>query len=202
MGDPDLNRLHQEVGAYGKTLASRKAAIDVPRLSELCGRVNYINTMYLLHGGAEDLPAAELQARNAEKYFDEIYPVILFGLHCTSAPVAQVEAFMAGLSPDQLTSARLDGAKMVRNGLAGQVKGLIMIAADAKLGAARRQEVLSALVAQADLVGRALDRTQKTEVLEMLAEAARAASLDQDLVRKIASGIETSHCTRLCPETP
>ena len=198
VGDADLDRLHREADEFGKALASGSVSMELPRAMELCGRANYIAIQFLLSGVADSATAEEEIARNARTYFAELFPLNLFGLYCQSAAVPQLEEQVRGFTPEQLNDVRRAGIVKIREGLADQVKGLLMIISDPSVDAARRKKAVDAIDSQADLIGRALSSSQKGEVLELLAEVAQAASLDPAIVKRIATGIEEAKCTSLC----
>jgi hypothetical protein len=198
--DPDVSALHGEADALGPALATRQFSLGLAQLLSLCERAGKISAAYLSARVESDAPAGETTTNigNAARYFEEIYPLAIFGLHCSAATVPLMVEFVATLPSSEMTPVRRQGLEMVRTGIADQVRGLLLIAADRTIGPVRTREALQTLAARAPLVGQAMTDSQKGDALRMLDELAVASPVDKPTIERISAALKAASCTRLC----
>ena len=195
--DPAVQGFETETGKALSSLGTPALPIrGFDSFEQLCGKTVQIVSGYL-NAGAEQTPEAakaEAMNRNVERYLDQIFTPLIFSAHCSAAHMPFIEKAVGSDVSDKAAALR-----QVRDGAYGQVSGLLEMAGDADLDAARRRRIVDLLAADAGNFAIILSRQQRQELGAMaervgtgLPEDARAQA------SKIRAGLEQASCRSLC----
>jgi hypothetical protein len=134
---------------------------------------------------------------NVEQHLDQMFTPLLFSAHCT----AQHLPFLEG-EVDPSNTARLQAVKQMRDGVAGQVIGLLQMASDPSLGAERRRRVMDLLAQDAPKFAVGLTADQRQQVMQAAQQV--QATLPEDLrpqAQRLSAELQQASCGTLCSMT-
>lgn len=196
--DPAVQGFEAESGKAMSTLGTPALPIrGFDSYEQLCGKTVGIVSGYV-NAGLARVPEAEKAAamnRNVDQHIDQIFTPLLFSTHCTAAHMPFIQKTVGSSDLGDKAGA----LRQVRDGAYGQVSGLLEMAGDTDLDAARRRRIVDLLAADAGNFAIILSRQQRQELGAMaervgtgLPEDARAQA------SKIRAGLEQASCHRLC----
>ena len=127
----------------------------------LCGKGANIVGAYGLAGTKGTAGAAQQQKmeRNIEQNFDAVFSPILFTARCNATHMAFLEGELGSSGPSKAAA-----VKQVRDGVFGQVVGLLQMAGDPTIDAGRLQRIVDILANDGSQFGVGLSLAQRQEV--------------------------------------
>lgn len=162
----------------------------------LCGKTANIVGAYSLAGTRGTAGAAQQQKmeRNITQNFDTVFTPLLFSARCNAMHLPFLEGELDGSDPSKAAA-----VKQVRDGAFGQVSGLLQIAGDATLDAARRERILDMLVDDGSKFAVGLSIAQREQVS---AQARQVSGAIPDGLRprleEFRSAVTQAPCGKIC----
>jgi hypothetical protein len=195
--DPAVMAFDAETGKALQTLGTPALPLrGFDSFDDLCGKAATIAGAYV-NFGVDEAPEAstvEVMNRNAAQYLDQMFTPLLFSAHCTAAHLPFVEEQTAG----EVAS---NGAALqqVRDGAYQQVGGLLQMAGDPTLDAARRHRIVDLLVTDAPRFAIILSTAQRQE-LAAAVDAVQASLPDADKAAagEVRTALVGAPCGPLC----
>lgn len=201
----------EQAAALGPVLGSAEAPVNSLVEHDLfCGPVVRILVGYQFSGlkarttGVTDphriaTITREVAQENLGRSFEKLFPVILFGAHCTGASTAMLESFVRKLPKDQLTPVRMEGLQQVRRGVTQSYTGLLTIAAAPDASERQRAQVVEVLVQRAGEFTLALTKAERASFKHQLGQlAARGDPSRKALLETAMRAVNAQTCGALC----
>jgi len=162
----------------------------------LCGKTATIVSAYV-NLGVDQLPEAskaEAMVRNVTQYLDQMFTPLLFSTHCTAAHLPFVEEETV----DDV-SGQAAALLQIRGGAHQQVTGLLQMAGDPILDAARRRRIVDLLGADAASFAIILSLAQRQELAAMVDTVkASLPDADQAAADAVKAELTAAPCGPLC----
>jgi hypothetical protein len=195
--DPAVKAFESESGKALQTLGTPALPLrGFDSYDDLCGKTATLVAAYVNDGvdKAPEAKKAELMNRNATQYLDQMFTPLLFSAHCSAAHMPFVEK-----ETGDDVAAKASALQQVRGGAYGQASGLLQMAGDPSLDAARRRRIVDQLGADAANFAIILSPDQRRQ-LAAGADAVRASLPDADkpAADKIKAAFATAPCGPLC----
>jgi hypothetical protein len=163
---------------------------------DLCGKTATIVGAYVNLGvdQAPEASKAEVMNRNATQYLDQIFTPLLFSAHCSAAHMPFLEKEAGGD-----VAGKAAALQQVRAGAYGQVTGLLQMAGDRSLDAARRRRIIDLVGADAANFAIILSPAQREQLAGTL-DSVRAALPEADKAGadKAKAAFAAAPCGPLC----
>jgi uncharacterized protein (DUF305 family) len=164
---------------------------------KLCGPAARITVGYLSAGTggvAEGEAKAAAMNANALKYMDQVFTPLLYSAHCTAVHMPAVEK-AAEEKPDEKMKAAM---RQVQGGAFGQAMGLLQIAGDASLDAARHKRALDLIVGDSGNFAIALNQSQRQQVAQLADAVAQANAAAKGQMDQVKAAVAKAPCGKLC----
>jgi hypothetical protein len=164
---------------------------------KLCGPAARITVGYLSAGTggvAEGEAKAAAMNANAVKYMDQVFTPLLYSAHCTAVHMPAVEK-VADEKPDEKMQAAM---RQVQGGAFGQAMGLLQIAGDPSLDAARHKRALDLIASDAGNFALALNRAQRQQVAQLADSVTQANAGAKGPMEQVKAAVAKAPCGKLC----
>lgn len=214
LGEPEvaelLNKMSDVHAVFGDGDFGQQ---DMASLMPVCDKANEAVMRYTFSGSiklksqirnGEPLPGlvpqlAALMTANTLKYQDEIMPLMAFSMHCMGYSLPPLEAFIAGLKPEDVTDVRRSGLQQMRTGVSNMLLGAMRSAIEPAIHSANQRLLMDASADVAQAYAKVLPVAQRATVLEAVKEArgAMPETLRPQLDR-VAKAMQSTDCTGLC----
>lgn len=195
--DPAVKAFEAESGKALQTLGTPALPLrGFDSYDDLCGKTATLVAAYVNLGvdKAPEASKAELMNRNATQYLDQLFTPLLFSAHCSAAHMPFLEKEAGGD-----VAAKAAALQQVRSGAYGQASGLLQMAGDPSLDAARRRRIVDQLNVDAAHFAIILSPAQRQE-LGAGADAVRATLPEADKAGadKVKAALTGAPCGPLC----
>jgi hypothetical protein len=188
--DPAVKAFDTQVAKAMQTLGTPALPLDgFDSYDALCGKTAAIVQGYVGAGGAAD---AEQLARNVEAHFDQLFAPLLFSAHCSAAHMPFIEQ-----ETKDDVAGKAEGLRQVREGVYGQVGGLVQMASDPTLEDERRTRIVDLLAADAKDFAIVLSAAQRQELASAV-DSLQLAETDAAKADAIEPALTGAPCGELC----
>lgn len=195
--DPVVKAFDAESGKALQTLGTPALPLrGFDSYEDLCGKTATLVAAYVNMGvdKAPEDKKAELMNRNAAQYLDQMFKPLLFSAHCSAAHMPFLEK-----ETKEDVGAKGAALQQVRAGAYGQASGLLQMAGDPSLDAARRRRIVDQLGTDAANFAIVLSPAQRQE-LAGATDAVRATLPDADKpgADRVKTAFAGAPCGPLC----
>ena len=162
---------------------------------QLCGKTANIVGAYAMAGtsGTTGPAQAQKMEQNVLRHLDQMFTPLLFSAHCNALHLPFLEGQAAGME------GKADALKQVRDGIFGQVNGLIQMASDTTLAADRRRKIVDLLAADAPKFSVALSKGQRGQIVAAAEELQKTLPEEaRPLVVKMSEAVQGAECGKIC----
>lgn len=181
------------------------AAMPVDGLNSydrLCGPAAKIAAAYVSAGvGAtggglptDDKAKVAQMTKNAERYMPQMFTPLLYSAHCTAVHLPSIEKALAG----QDLKGKEGAVAQIRDGAFGQANGLLQMAADPSLDAARKKRILDLLARDAGNFATVLNPERRQALGQGADAVAQAWPEGKPQAERIKAGLTGAPCGKLC----
>ena len=198
--DPAVQAFEAQSGKALAALGTDALPIEgFESFDALCGKSANIVGAYALAGTKGTAGAAQQQKMesNLVKNFDAVFTPLLFSARCNATHMAYFEGLMDGSDPSKATA-----AKQVRNGLFGQVQGLLQMASDDTMDAGRRQRIVDTLANDGSQFAVGLSPTQRKDISTQAQQVGRTMpEVLRVKLEKLRTELAQAPCGKICSST-
>jgi hypothetical protein len=131
---------------------------------------------------------------NIDAYMDQMFTPLLFAAHCNAAHMPYLDGEAESAAPDKKAA-----IGQVRQGMFGQILGMVQMASDPTFPLERRKRILDMIEKDAPNFALGLGPAERTQVIGALGQL--RASLPADLQPKadtIGKAIQEAKCGAIC----
>ncbi|HEX8579037.1 MAG TPA: hypothetical protein VF655_05510 [Allosphingosinicella sp.] len=195
--DPTVQAFEAQAGKAMTALGTDAMPIDgFDSFKAVCGKAAAIVGAYAAAGTSGTAGPAQQQKMEANigAYMDQMFTPLLFAAHCNAAHMPYLDGEAESAAPDKKAA-----IGQVRQGMFGQILGMVQMASDPTFPLERRKRILDMIEKDAPNFALGLGPAERTQVIGALGQL--RASLPADLQPKadtIGKAIQEAKCGAIC----
>lgn len=195
--DPSVQAFEAQSGKALAALGTDALPVEgYESYNALCDKTASIVGAYALAGTKGTAGAAQQQImeRNIEQNFDAVFAPLLFSARCNATHMPFLDGQLSSSDPSKATA-----VKQVRDGVFGQLAGLLQMAGDATIDAGRRQQIVDILAGDGSQFAVGLSLSQRQDISKQAQKVSEAVSDGlRSQLEKFRSELARTPCGKIC----